>query len=104
MHKETYAHSNGTETANWQLLSEHLQNVADLCSSFAMAFDSYEAGRLIGWFHDLGKARSSTTLGAGSLAPLQTSNLTARRTARSVPDRFCKIHTNTTKLGWSLWK
>lgn len=59
MHKETYAHSNGTETANWQLLSEHLQNVADLCSSFAMAFDSYEAGRLIGWFHDLGKARSS---------------------------------------------
>ena len=27
---------------------------------------------------------------------LPPSNLTVRRTVRSVPDRFCKIHTNTT--------
>ena len=37
-------------------------------------------------------------------APLLTSNLTIRRTVRSVLDRFFKIHTNAIKLGWSLWK
>lgn len=59
MPEEPYAHSKGTDTADWQLLSEHLRNVSELSSAFAMAFDSGEAGRLVGWLHDLGKARSS---------------------------------------------
>ena len=48
MPEETYAHSKGTDTADWQLLSEHLRNVSELSSAFAMAFDSGEAGRLVG--------------------------------------------------------
>lgn len=39
----------------WQKLQDHLENVAELCARFATAFDSAEAGKLIGLAHDLGK-------------------------------------------------
>ena len=41
---------------------------------------------------------------AGNLVPLPTSNPIVRRTVLSVPVKCCKPHTNTIKLGWSLWK
>lgn len=58
----TYAHtatrSDGTpdpEQSHWQLLDDHLRNVADAAAIFAAPFHAAEWARLAGWWHDLGK-------------------------------------------------
>ncbi len=57
-----YAHTadqpDGTrdpEQSNWQLLSAHLQNVAELAATFAAPFNASADARLAGLLHDLGK-------------------------------------------------
>lgn len=52
-----YAHTKeGVERDEWQLLSEHLSNVADLTAHFAASFGAQQLGRLIGRCHDAGKS------------------------------------------------
>jgi CRISPR-associated endonuclease/helicase Cas3 len=54
--KRFYAHSKeGRTEEEWQLLEEHLKNVADLACLFARAFDSGDWAYLGGLWHDLGK-------------------------------------------------
>ncbi len=50
-----YAHTNGTDKANWQLVEEHLVSVAELARRFALAFCAGEYGYSTGLLHDLGK-------------------------------------------------
>lgn len=51
-----YAHSLPDHPAeDWQLLGEHLENVATLAASFAEPFASGEWGFLARLWHDLGK-------------------------------------------------
>ena len=57
-----YAHS--TENCNksdWQPLSDHLLNVADLAEQFASNFGAGDWGRLAGLLHDAGKATEEFT-------------------------------------------
>lgn len=51
-----YAHTlaNSQET-DWELLADHLDQVAEIAADFAAAFDAREWGRLAGLWHDLGK-------------------------------------------------
>ena len=50
-----YAHTNGTDKADWQLAEEHLVSVAELAREFASVFDAREYGCSTGLLHDLGK-------------------------------------------------
>ena len=51
-----YAHTKeGAEENEWQLLEEHLRNVADRAASFAAAFGYENWGRALGFLHDAGK-------------------------------------------------
>lgn len=51
-----YAHTKeDTEENEWQLLEEHLQNVADCAASFASSFGYENWGRALGLLHDAGK-------------------------------------------------
>jgi CRISPR-associated endonuclease/helicase Cas3 len=51
-----YAHSKeGAPPEEWQLLQEHLKNVANLAAEFAEAFGGEEWAYLAGLWHDLGK-------------------------------------------------
>lgn len=52
-----YAHSlpGCSDPTRWQLLEEHLKNVANLASEFAKPFGGGEWARLAGLWHDLGK-------------------------------------------------
>ncbi len=54
---EFYAHTreNDANTAHWQKLECHLQNVAHLASQFTTAFSSRDWGHIAGLWHDLGK-------------------------------------------------
>jgi len=55
--KKYYAHSTKTkDKSDWQLLEEHLRNVAEMAAEFAMPFGAEEWGRCAGILHDLGKA------------------------------------------------
>ncbi|MBN2439296.1 MAG: CRISPR-associated helicase Cas3' [Deltaproteobacteria bacterium] len=52
-----YAHSlPGQPTAAWQTLADHLENVARLASEFARPFSGSEFARILGQYHDIGKA------------------------------------------------
>ena len=52
-----YAHSKENRPPEeWQLLEEHLQNVAEIAEECATQFDSADWGWNAAWFHDLGKA------------------------------------------------
>lgn len=54
-----YARTDGTaDQANWQLLKEHLQNVADMAAQFASTFGGQEYAYRAGLLHDLGKYSS----------------------------------------------
>ena len=50
-----YAHSENT-SGKKEPLEEHLRKTATLAEIFANAFGEGNAGRLMGWYHDLGKA------------------------------------------------
>lgn len=51
-----YAHSlEGEPPEKWQLLDEHLQNVANMAAEFAKSFGASSWGHLAGLWHDLGK-------------------------------------------------
>ncbi len=51
-----YAHSlDGRPKADWELLDEHLRNVAERSRAFAEAFGAGSWGYLAGLWHDLGK-------------------------------------------------
>lgn len=53
---EYYAHSlPGRPQKEWQLLEDHLKNVAELAKGFAEEFGAGEWGYLAGLWHDLGK-------------------------------------------------
>jgi len=55
-HTKYYAHSlDGRPASEWQLLEEHLTNVAEMTHSFADAFGAGDWGYLAGLWHDLGK-------------------------------------------------
>lgn len=52
-------HAHSTKTADksdWQTLSEHLLNVANLAEHFADAFNAGKWGKYAGMLHDAGKA------------------------------------------------
>lgn len=51
-----YAHSKENEPEqNWQTLREHLNNTADIASTFAKAFNGDELAWIAGIMHDIGK-------------------------------------------------
>ena len=50
-----YAHS-ANSAGRSEPLEEHLRKTADLAEIFASAFGEGNAGKLMGWYHDLGKA------------------------------------------------
>ena len=50
-----YAHTNGTDKADWQLVEDHLVSVAELARGFASVFGAGEYGCSTGLLHDLGK-------------------------------------------------
>lgn len=55
-----YAHSlAGRPQSEWQTLREHSCNVAEVAARFAQPFKSGDWARILGWLHDLGKARPS---------------------------------------------
>jgi CRISPR-associated endonuclease/helicase Cas3 len=52
-----YAHSTDSpDKSDWQLLEEHLRNVAGLAEGFAAVFGAGDWGRVAGLLHDAGKA------------------------------------------------
>ena len=54
--QQNYAHSiENKPQSDWQLLEDHLRNVAELAKSFAGEFGSSGWGYLAGLWHDLGK-------------------------------------------------
>ena len=56
MSKEFYAHSlQGKPTEQWQLLEDHLLNVAIRACKFAQPFHAGSFAKLLGYSHDLGK-------------------------------------------------
>jgi len=56
MKMKFYAHTKENEPPeNWQLLEEHLANVAELTAKFAKKFNAEEWGRIAGQLHDYGK-------------------------------------------------
>nr|BAV59379.1 CRISPR-associated protein cas3 [Candidatus Endomicrobium trichonymphae] len=55
MREKFFAHS-ANDAGDWQLLDEHLTNVAEKSSEFAKEFDSSDWAYNIGLLHDLGKA------------------------------------------------
>ena len=56
MDKIFYAHSKeGEPPERWQVLEEHLKNVAEMAQGFAEKFGAGEWGYLAGLWHDLGK-------------------------------------------------
>ena len=51
-----YAHSTSrADRSDWQLLADHLHNVAELAARFGAKFDAERLARLTGILHDLGK-------------------------------------------------
>ncbi len=60
MAEKYYAHSlPGRPQEEWQLLEDHLKNVAEMARDFAEAFGAGEWGYLAGLWHDLGKCSPS---------------------------------------------
>jgi CRISPR-associated endonuclease/helicase Cas3 len=56
MNRKYYAHTlEGKPPSDWQLLEEHLKNVAELARRFAEDFGAGDWGYLAGLWHDLGK-------------------------------------------------
>lgn len=55
-----YAHSTESpDKADWQMLEEHLNNVAALAEEFGAVFGAGDWGRLAGLLHDAGKATAA---------------------------------------------
>ena len=56
MTDQIYAHTTDSGKEDWQLLRDHLHNVARYCEEFARSFDDAGYAVWCGWWHDLGKA------------------------------------------------
>lgn len=54
-----YAHSNGSNKAEWELLTDHLKNVSDKTAGFCNVFGFSELGFNAGYLHDIGKYQES---------------------------------------------
>ena len=50
-----YAHSNGSNLDDWQLLIDHLKNVANIASDLGKDINLSSQARTIGLYHDVGK-------------------------------------------------
>lgn len=58
--KDLYAHSlENAPREEWQTLEDHSRQVAELAAKFAESFNSADWARVMGLFHDAGKARHS---------------------------------------------
>lgn len=53
--RQYYAHSNGSDKEDWQLLIDHLHNTAQLASGFGANEDMSKLAYIAGRMHDLGK-------------------------------------------------
>lgn len=57
MNDDLFAHSlDDADESQWQLLSDHLKNVADMADGFASVFGAGSMARILGLLHDAGKA------------------------------------------------
>ncbi len=56
MESKKYAHTSGTDKANWQTLEDHLTNVAKMAAEFSQRFGCKKLAYAAGLLHDLGKA------------------------------------------------
>ena len=56
METKKYAHTLGTDKANWQTLEDHLTNVAKMAADFSQRFGCEKLAYAAGLLHDLGKA------------------------------------------------
>lgn len=56
METKKYAHTSGTDKANWQTLEDHLTNVAKMAAEFSQRFGCEKLAYAAGLLHDLGKA------------------------------------------------
>src|SRR5690606_28742219 len=54
-----YAHTAPEAGGEWQLLDDHLREVAERASKFGDAFEAAEWARLAGLWHDIGKYSSA---------------------------------------------
>ncbi|MDD4582906.1 MAG: CRISPR-associated endonuclease Cas3'', partial [Eubacteriales bacterium] len=54
-----YAHSNGTNKAEWELLKDHLNDVSNKASELCDEFGFSELGKNVGYLHDIGKYQKS---------------------------------------------
>lgn len=50
-----YAHTQGKDKNDWQILKDHLTAVADMSRTFAERFNAGELGYIAGILHDVGK-------------------------------------------------
>ena len=56
METKKYAHTFGTDKANWQTLEDHLTNVAKMAAEFSQRLGCEKLAYAAGLLHDLGKA------------------------------------------------
>jgi len=61
-------------SGEWQLLRDHLKNVAEVAGKFAAPFGAEEEARLAGLLHDLGKYAAATGAAAASFFRLSAPN------------------------------
>lgn len=54
-----YAHSNGTNKVEWELLKDHLNDVSNKASELCDEFGFSELGKNVGYLHDIGKYQKS---------------------------------------------
>lgn len=54
-----YAHSNDDDKSKWELLADHLNNVANKMHEFCNEFGFSELGKNAGYLHDIGKYQKS---------------------------------------------
>jgi CRISPR-associated helicase Cas3/CRISPR-associated endonuclease Cas3-HD len=97
-HTSSLTHTKSTkfdcDKSNWQLLSDHLNNVADLSEHFAEAFNMGSIGRLAGLLHDYGKASAAfqnRLCGSHAFADHKTAGAEFARTHYGLmPGKFLK--------------
>lgn len=88
-----YAHSTDEpDKHNWQLLREHLQNVADIASEFANGFNAGDLAYAGGLLHDIGKYSSEFQRRLeGASIRVDHSTAGAREAGALYPKQFSRI-------------